>query len=72
MTIFTLEWYTTCTQTLAKYQKETVEQEDVKWNNTKRKYMDELRNELIDIAKYEKEALESNGDRDLLVWLYKT
>ena len=61
-----------CTEALERYQEEIVEQEDVKWDKVKKKYMDELRPEFDDLDKHEREIQSKNGDRDLLVWLYKT
>ena len=44
----------------------------MKWDKVKKKYMDELKPEIDDLHKHEREIQSMNGDRDLLVWLYKT
>ena len=71
--VFSVEWYKTCLEALERYQKEIVEQEDVKWNNARKKHIEKLKPILEEIAKRDRDEQGAvNGDRNLLIWLYKT
>ncbi|CAC5411014.1 unnamed protein product [Mytilus coruscus] len=60
------DWFMECSDTLERYQKETVQEEDSKWQKEKEELMKELSKEMKDIERNDKKDSE-----DFLKFIYK-